>query len=185
MEVKCAQNLSHESACDHHKLWNKDACRLSACSGTQRVRRGVSALCHRRHRCTCYACCPACCTRRSSFSCDAVVHRTLVLIAKNRSHCFHVAISVAIFLYWRYSVYKMIFWLVFELRSISSSFLAPHQYTCLKNVRTLEHLMFGDNKFTYRPDSEFVPLTVSKLVILHYVSKSFPILDHRNTDNQV
>ena len=25
------------------------------------------------------------------FVCDAAVHRTLVLIAKNRSHCFHVA----------------------------------------------------------------------------------------------
>ena len=42
----------------------------------------------------------ACCTRRSSFTCDdAVVHRTLVLIAIYRSHCFHVAISAAIFLY--------------------------------------------------------------------------------------
>ena len=30
---------------------------------------------------------------------DAVVHRTLVLIAVYRSHCFHVAVSVAIFLY--------------------------------------------------------------------------------------
>ena len=31
--------------------------------------------------------------------CDAVVHRTLVLIAFHRSHCFHRRISVAIFLY--------------------------------------------------------------------------------------
>ena len=30
---------------------------------------------------------------------DAVLHRTLVLIAIYRSHCFHVAITVAIFLY--------------------------------------------------------------------------------------
>ena len=37
--------------------------------------------------------------------CDAVVHRTLVLIAIYRSHCFYVAVSVSIFLYWRYSVY--------------------------------------------------------------------------------
>ena len=28
---------------------------------------------------------------------DGVVHRTLVLIAFHRSHCFHVAVSVAIF----------------------------------------------------------------------------------------
>ena len=34
------------------------------------------------------------------FGCDdAVVHRTLVLIAVYRIHCFHVAVSVAIFLY--------------------------------------------------------------------------------------
>ena len=33
------------------------------------------------------------------FVCDAVVHRTLVLKAVYRSHCFHVAVSVAIFLY--------------------------------------------------------------------------------------
>ena len=68
--------------------------------------RGASALCQRRHWCTCYACCPACCTRRSTFTCEAVVHRTLVLKAIYRSHCFHVAISVAIFLYWRCSVYR-------------------------------------------------------------------------------
>ena len=30
---------------------------------------------------------------------DAAVRRTLVLIAFHRSHCFHVAVSVAIFLY--------------------------------------------------------------------------------------
>ena len=35
---------------------------------------------------------------------DAVVHRTLVLIALCRDHCFHIAVSVAIFLYLRYSV---------------------------------------------------------------------------------
>ena len=81
------------------KLWNKDSCRLSACCGTPRVRRGASALCQRRHWCTCCACCPACCTRRSNFTFDAVVRRTLVLIAVYRSHCFHVAVSVAIFLY--------------------------------------------------------------------------------------
>ena len=39
------------------------------------------------------------------FVCDAVVYRTLVLIAVYRSHCFHVDMSVAVFLYWRYSVY--------------------------------------------------------------------------------
>ena len=39
------------------------------------------------------------------FVCDAAVHRTLVLIASYRSHCFHVEISVAIFLYWRFCVY--------------------------------------------------------------------------------
>ena len=33
------------------------------------------------------------------FVCDAEVHRTLVLIASNRRHCLHVAVSVAIFLY--------------------------------------------------------------------------------------
>ena len=33
------------------------------------------------------------------FVCDAVVHLTLVLIAIYRTHCFHVAVSVAIFLY--------------------------------------------------------------------------------------
>ena len=33
------------------------------------------------------------------FVCDAVVHRTLVLIAIYRSHCFYVVVSVAIFLY--------------------------------------------------------------------------------------
>ena len=37
--------------------------------------------------------------------CDAVVRRTLVLIAIYRSHCFHEEVSEAIFLYWRYSVY--------------------------------------------------------------------------------
>ena len=31
--------------------------------------------------------------------CDAVVHHTLVLKAVYRSHCLHVAVSVAIFLY--------------------------------------------------------------------------------------
>ena len=31
------------------------------------------------------------------FVCDAVVHRTFVLIAIYRSNCFHVAVSVAIF----------------------------------------------------------------------------------------
>ena len=93
MEVKCAQNLSHEVCVYHHEQTvERCACRLSACCGTPRVRRGVSALCPRRHWCTCCACCPACCTRRSSFVCDAVVHRTLVLIAIYRSHCFHVAI---------------------------------------------------------------------------------------------
>ena len=30
------------------------------------------------------------CTRRSSFTCDAVVLIHFVLIAANRSHCFHV-----------------------------------------------------------------------------------------------
>ena len=39
------------------------------------------------------------------FVCDAVVHLTLVLTALYRSHCFHLAISVANFLCWRYSVY--------------------------------------------------------------------------------
>ena len=39
------------------------------------------------------------------FVCDAVVHRTLVLTAVYRSHCFHVAVSVAIFCFWRKSVY--------------------------------------------------------------------------------
>ena len=35
-----------------------------------------------------------------AFDCDdGVVDRTLVLIAFHRSHCFHVAVSVAIFLY--------------------------------------------------------------------------------------
>ena len=44
--------------------------------------------------------CACCCTRRSTFACDdAVVHRTLVLIALYRSHCFQVCISVAIFQY--------------------------------------------------------------------------------------
>ena len=32
------------------------------------------------------------------FVCGAVVHLTLVLTAVYRSHCFHVAVSVAIFL---------------------------------------------------------------------------------------
>ena len=36
---------------------------------------------------------------------DAVVRRTLVLIAFHRSHCFHVAILRRISQYWRYSVY--------------------------------------------------------------------------------
>ena len=35
-DCECAQNLSHESVRCHHKLWNKDACSLSAC--TPRVR---------------------------------------------------------------------------------------------------------------------------------------------------
>ena len=53
------------------------------------------ALCQRRHWC-----CAFYCTRRSSFACDdAVVHRTLVLKAIYRSHCFPVVVSVAIFLY--------------------------------------------------------------------------------------
>ena len=30
-----------------------------------------------------------------------------VLIAENRSHCFHVAVSVAIFCIWKYSVYTL------------------------------------------------------------------------------
>ena len=30
---------------------------------------------------------------------------SLKIIADNRCHCFHVAVSVAIFLYWRKSVY--------------------------------------------------------------------------------
>ena len=38
---------------------------------------------------------------------DGVVHRTLVLIAFHRSHCFHVAVSVAIFCIWRYGVYRI------------------------------------------------------------------------------
>ena len=39
---------------------------------------------------------------------DAVVRRTLVLIAVYRSHCFIVAILRRILLYWRYSVYTML-----------------------------------------------------------------------------
>ena len=57
-------------------LW-KDARRSSAFRDTPPVRRGASALCQRRHWCTCCACCPACDTRRSSFTYDAVVHLTV------------------------------------------------------------------------------------------------------------
>ena len=60
----------------------RSACRLSAC--TPRNRR-----CQRRHWCR--ALWSACwCTRRSSFTCDAVVLIHFVLTAVYRSHCFHV-----------------------------------------------------------------------------------------------
>ena len=49
MGVKSAQDMSHEVCVYHHMLWNKDACRLSAC--TPRVRRGAGAMCQRRHWC--------------------------------------------------------------------------------------------------------------------------------------
>ena len=58
----------------------------------------------------------------------------------------------------------MIFWLVFEMGSSSSSFLSSQQYFRLKNVRTLEHLVFADDQCTDLLESEFVPLAVSKLV---------------------
>ena len=35
-DYECAQYLSHEMCVYHHRLWNKDACSLSAC--TPRVR---------------------------------------------------------------------------------------------------------------------------------------------------
>ena len=38
---------------------------------------------------------------------DAVVRGTLVLIAFHRCHCFHVAVSVAIFCIWRFRVYTL------------------------------------------------------------------------------
>ena len=31
-KCECAQDLSHEVCVYHHKLWNKDACSLSACT---------------------------------------------------------------------------------------------------------------------------------------------------------
>ena len=44
---------------------------------------------------------------------------------------------------------EMIFWLVFEMRSNSSSILSPHQYTCLRNARTIETQVFDDDKFIF------------------------------------
>ena len=38
---------------------------------------------------------------------DAVVHRIRSHSCIYRSHCFHVAVSVAIFCIWRYSVYTL------------------------------------------------------------------------------
>ena len=89
MTVECAQNLSHEVSDVYHRkrLWTmRDMCRLNACCAP------LNRRSRRRHWCTCCACCPACCTRRSSFTFDAVVHRTLVLLAIFRNHCFHSGI---------------------------------------------------------------------------------------------
>ena len=55
-------------------------------------------------------------------------------------------------------------WLVFEMDSNSSTLLLLHQCTCVKNVRTLEHWVLAGDKFTYHPESEFVPFTVCKLM---------------------
>ena len=91
MEVKSAQNLSHECECDDQGLWD-NACRLRACCDAPRHRR--SALCQRRHWCSqCCALCPACCcTRRSNFPCcDTLLHLT-----RSRSHfykCFHCILT--------------------------------------------------------------------------------------------
>ena len=82
MNVKFAQNLSHEVCGVIIKLWNKDARAVSV-----HVRHAFVEV-QRRHWCS--ALWSACwCTRRSSFTCDAVALIHFILIAVYRSHCFH------------------------------------------------------------------------------------------------
>ena len=81
----------------------------------------------------------------------------------------------------------MTFCFAFEMGSSSSSFLVIHQHTCLKDVRTLEHTALAEDKFAYHPERFFHihRLQFGEMVVLHVLSKSFPILDNKNTNNQV
>ena len=96
-DYECAQNLSHE-VCGVIKLWNKDACASSVhvrhASVEVNVVIGVVLGELYVVRVVPLVVCD-----------DAVVRRTLVLIAFTVAIVFNVAISRRILLYWRYSVY--------------------------------------------------------------------------------
>ena len=59
---------------------------------------------------------------------------------------------------------EMVFGLVLEVCSCSTSFRPPNQNTCLKDVPTLEHWVFAYEKLIYHPKREIVSSSVSKLL---------------------
>ena len=102
--VKCAQDLSHEVCGVIIKLWNKDARAVSVHERhasvevqVQCVNVVIGVVLGELHvvRVVPVVVCD-----------DAVVRRTLVLIAFTVAIVFIVAILRRILLYWRYSVYK-------------------------------------------------------------------------------
>ena len=102
-DCECAQNLSHEVCVSHHELWNKDARTVSVHVRhasvevqVQCVNAVIGVVLGELHvvRVVPIVVCD-----------DAVVRRTLVLIANYRSHCFQVDFPWPFFCIWRYNVY--------------------------------------------------------------------------------
>ena len=83
----------------------------------------------------------------------------------------------------------MIIWLVFLMRTNSFSFLSLHKYIGLKSFRTLEHGVCVGKKFANQLERGLVQLIhrlqLGEMVVQYCISMPFPILDHRNNDNQV
>ena len=64
---------------------------------------------------------------------DAVVHRTLVLIAFHRSFCFHVEFPLPFFCIWRYSVLHS------PSVTVNCCELLPNFHTVLQQINSENH----------------------------------------------
>ena len=102
-----AQNLSHEGVRCHHQVWNSALyVQTQRMMGTTQSSKSTSSLVY-------LLCIVSCFVVRvvPVVVCDddAVVRRTLVLIAVAVAFVFVVAIFHRILLYWRYIVYNGLF----------------------------------------------------------------------------